>query len=314
MPNEDNNQTAPEPVDIAQAFRMYNQANRAAAEGNVDTGDVDPSADGGEEEAGLGDGGAGENQAEAEPAAAPSAEFGEDDGDVGGSTNVVEPVDYSPAREQILKNIQNQALNDVRQQMREQQIEMWSIKDIYEKDEQTGRVTFHNPDNPNQPFSSRAEAQAFVDAMNKEVENYFRSEVNKRQQELVQNAAPIFQVIEYSPVYNAMSEVEQKVFDSLIEPYAITDNNGKVIGFNTNLVAAGNVARSIAKNFQSANPAQQAAQEQAQESKPAAAATRPATDMPTGKTESTLNSDDEPKTIGEALKMYDKMNREKKGK
>ena len=313
MPNENVNETqaSTEPVDIAQAFRMYNQAQRETAEEPVDAGE-----DTGEPEQGkpgLADTGDVAPSAEGEevPDAATDAEP-EGDDDIGGSSGVVEPVDYSPAREQILRNIQNQAINDIRKEMREQQIELWSIKDIYEKDENTGRVTFHNPDDPNHPFASRAEAQSFVDAMNKEVENHFRNRVNQRQQELVQGAAPVFQVIEYSPVYNAMNDVEKQVFDSLVEPYAIRDNRGNVIGFNTNLQAAGNVARNIAKNFQSSQPAQASQPEQKTNSPQQGS--RPATDMPTGKSASVGGVEDEPKTLGEAIKMYDKMNRAKKEK
>ena len=70
----------------------------------------------------------------------------------------------------------------MRQHFAEQQIEMWSIEDLYEKDEHTGRVRFRNPDDPSRDFQSRYEAQQFVDAMNKT----FKRETGKTAQSLLQ--------------------------------------------------------------------------------------------------------------------------------
>lgn len=309
MANE-NLEAAREPVDIAEAFRMYNKAQQEAAQESLgdtednseDNGSVDGfdgGVDGYEDNAGQGEG---ESDTPSEPG---------DDDSVGGSSDVIEPVDYSPAKQAILKDIQDAAIQQVRREMAEQEIELWSMEDIYERDENTGRVTFHNPDDPNRPFASRAEAQAFIEAMNKEVTNYFRNEVNKKQRELVNAATPQLQTIDYADTYMAMSETEQKIFNDLIEPYAITNREGKVIGFNVNLVSAGNTARRIAKNFDNSTPSTN------NEKTPPAKneVSRPAMDMKTGVSATAEGDLPEPKTIGEALKLYDQQQRKaKKGK
>jgi hypothetical protein len=191
--------------------------------------------------------------------------------------------------------------------MQEQQIELWSMNDIYERDEQTGRVTFNNPDDPQHPFAGRAEAQNWLNAMNQDIQNHFRTRVNQKQQELIQNAAPALQVVDFAPRYNAMDETTKGVFDTLIEPYAIKNNSGNVIGFNTNLESAYNIAQRIVSNMPKS---EQAAAAPKQEPKSNKGSSRPATDIKGG---NGVDPDmQEPKTIGEALKMWDKMNRKDK--
>ena len=290
------------PVDIAEAFKLYNKSQRATAEDTVETGE----------------------EPDGEPEVTTNPDVGEpedtdgdaaySDDDLGESASVIDPVDLSPQKQNYLKNIQNQAISNVRKAMKEQDIEMWTMEDIYERDEDTGRVTFHNPDDPNRPFQSRAEAQAFIEAMNKEVTNYFRNEVNKEQQRLVLQQAPVLQMFDFAPVYQGMSEVEQGVFNDLIEPYAITDNGGRVIGFNVNLSSVANTARQIAKRFNVPTPEPAAEPSIKGGGKARQQGSKPAMDMKTGSSES--SEDEEPKTLGEALKRYDAMQREaeKKGK
>lgn len=291
---------ATEPIDLAQAFKMYNQANRTAAEPAVDDEPAaEPVPDGG----GIGGGEAGE----AAPAAEADASIGYDGGsgaDLDGSADVIEPVDYNPAREQILRDVQQEALRSVRQRFSEQQIEMWSIEDLYERDENTGRVRFRNPDDPNRDFQSRYEAQQFVDAMNKQITQSFRAEVNKAQREIIQREAPKLRLIEFAPKYDAMDQVTKDIFDDMIEPYSVRDNGGNIIGFNVNLDAVHAQAAKIAKRFQ--QPQQQVVQGAEAASK---APTSPAMDIKTGASQS---QPQEPKTIGEALKMYDTNKRKEK--
>ena len=303
-----NSDPATEPIDLAQAFKMYNQANRAAAEESVETGetvrDLGNAAN---------DGGKGfEGPEDGEPAGSiTDTDAGQQDGtdDLGGSADVIEPVDYNPAREQILKDVQQEALRNVRQRFAEQQIEMWSIEDLYEKDEHTGRVRFRNPDNPDRDFQSRYEAQQFVDAMNKQITQSFRNEVNKAQREIIQREAPKLRLIEFAPKYDAMDQVTKDIFDDMIEPYAVTDSGGKVVGFNVNLDAVHAQAAKIAQRIKQYAPQPQAQEDGEAKAKPASKS--PALDAKTGVS---ITGEQEPKTIGEALKMYDKQQRESKKK
>lgn len=199
-------------------------------------------------------------------------------------------------------------MDAVRREFADQQISMWSINDIYERDEQTGRVRFRNPDDPNRDFASRYEAQQFVDAMNKQITAEFRSRVNQKQRELVQEEAPRLRTLEFAPRYNAMDQTTRDIFDDLIEPYAVRNKAGEVIGFNIQLEPMARQAEKIAQRFRAAAPAP-AGQEPDAKPEPKG----PALDMKTGASQT---GDIEPKTIGEALKMYDKKQREarKKGK
>ena len=304
-----NSDPATEPIDLAQAFKMYNQANRMPAEEPVEAG----ATEGGDGEPGVqveGLDGQAQGAAEADGYGAAAVDDGGQEGGAGapGLADVIEPVDYNPARESILKDVQQRAINDVREQFQREEISTWSINDLYEKDERTGRVRFRNPDDPDRDFSSRYEAQQFVDAMNKQITSEFRALVNKRQRELIQEEAPRLRTLEFASKYNAMDQTTKDIFEDLIEPYSIRDNGGNVIGFRVDLNAVAQQAEKIAKRF----PKQQApAQEPAAKGK--GDSSGPALDMKTGASQ---NETLEPKSLGEALKMYDAKKREnnKKGK
>jgi len=288
-----------EPVDIAEAFRMYNASQRKTAQNLVEDGEEST----------------GEPEEPADTSGGEEGDLVEETGDtgdeLGDDTNVIEPVDLSPQKQDYLKRIQSQAIANVRKQMENDNIELWTMDDIYERDEETGRVTFNNPDDPMHPFQNRAEAQNFLNAMNQEVTNYFRNQVNKEQQKLVQQQAPVLQMFDFAPVYQAMNTVEQGIFNDLIEPYAIQDQAGNVIGFNTNLQSVANTARQIAKRFGNSTPSETDNNTKNPKQK---IGSKPAMDMKTGASQGGVN--EEPKTLGEALKMYDQQQREmnKKGK
>jgi len=307
----DETQAASTPTDIAEAFKMYNQANRAAAEEPLASGET-------------GDAVSSENNNEGSVSTEPdgtgniaSDTIGniEEDtgGSLGGSTTLVEPVDYSPAKQEVLKNIQNRAVDEVRKELKEQQIDLWSITDIRieEKDRDgnpTGRILYRNPDDPDHPFSNRADAQAYITSINDEIQNLFRRRVNEKQQELLQQSLPTLQMMDFAPTYQGMSQIEKDVFDDLVAPYAINDGQGNIIGFNVNLDSVANTAKQVAKRFASQQPAaQQPAQNQEQTKQQGS---RPAMDIKSGNGVSP--DEEEPKTIGEALKRVDEANRKKK--
>lgn len=300
---------ATEPVDLAQAFKMYNQANRPAAGSDVEDDESDGVGNGtGEPGVPSVDTGEGPDE---EPPAGDAADPADDGGSgegAGGSANVIEPVDFDARRQEILRNIQGQALQQVRQDFSKNGITPCTIEELYQRDEQTGRVTFKNPDDPDRDFASRAEAQQWVDAFNKQVEMRFRQEVNKKQQELVTASAPQLRLIAFAPKFESMSKAAQDILDDLIEPYAVKDNAGNVVGFNVNLEAVAAQAEKIAKRF----PGEPAANTSEDPQEPAQQANRPAMNMPTGNGKAP--EEEEPKSIGEALKMYDRKQREKGNK
>ena len=310
----DETQATPAPTDIAEAFKMYNQANRAAAEEPVASGEIGQSDDAGAGEQGTGEP-VSESNLGAEESVGDTLASGSTDteGGLGGSTTLVEPVDYSPAKQEVLKNIQSRAVDEVRKELKEQQIDLWSITDIRieEKDRDgnpTGRILYRNPDDPDHPFTSRADAQAYIVSINEEIQNLFRKRVNEKQQELLQQSLPTLQMMDFAPTYQKMSQIEQDVFDDLVAPYAINDAQGNIIGFNVNLDAVANTAKQLAKRFASQQPAaQQSVQNQDQLKQQG---NRPAMDIKTGNGVSP--DEEEPKTIGEALKRVDEANRKQK--
>lgn len=293
---------ATEPVDLAQAFKMLNKNDREAAAEPVGQAEPpEPNVSGDEPGGNESSGEPGFTAPEQQPAAtgydsAPTA---------GGSSDGIQAIDFDSRRQDILRGIQQQALSDVRREFKNNGIEYCTIESLYQRDENSGRVTFKNPDDPRNPFNSRAEAQAWVEAFNKQIDTRFRQEVNKKQQELVGGSAPTLRLISFAPKYQAMSQTEKEIMDDLIEGYGVRNRQGQIIGYNVDLDAVAAQAKRIAKRMKPAEaPAQQA--------QPQPATSGPAMDMPTGS--GTSNDMKEPKTIGEALKMFDAQQRNKKGK
>ena len=201
-------------------------------------------------------------------------------------------------------------MNQVRREYKEQNIGYYSIDELYRKDENTGRVSFVNPDDPDGPgFSSRSECQQWINAWNQAVDNKFRQDVNAKQQELIVQELPKVRVMDFYPTYMAMDKTTQSIFDQLVDQYALKDANGETYGYNVDLNAVGKQAAGIAKMFQQQGQGQQ----QQQQAEPAAqqqtGGTMPAMDMKTGNGKSL--DDEEPTTIQEAMRIYNKKNRRK---
>lgn len=295
---------ATEPVDLAQAFKALNQANREATEPEVEE---ETTSEGMERSDGQGELGASEPSVQTTASDTSSSSGPGSDGGAsyGGSSDGIQAIDFDSRRQDILRGIQQQALSDVRREFKNNGIEYCTIESLYQRDENSGRVTFKNPDDPRNPFNSRAEAQAWVEAFNKQIDTRFRQEVNKKQQELVGDSAPTLRLISFAPKYQAMSQAEKEIMDDLIEGYGVRNRQGQIVGYNVDLDAVAAQAKRIAKRMKPAEaPAQQ--------TQPQPAASGPAMDMPTGS--GTSNDMKEPKTIGEALKMFDAQQRNKKGK
>ena len=300
---------APEPESLADAFAQLRQANNAAAQAGVEAAaSLEPQAPAGagssapavddmaEPMGGVGD----------EAAAAPVPDNSGDQ-DMGGGAANYSSVDYAPAKEQILNGIQQQARGNVLRRFNENGVRLWKIDDIYERNEETGYVTYRNPERPDEPFPSRKEARGFIDSINKDIRDRMQYEINQETIKLTRQAAPTLAMIDFAPTYQKLNDAEREVFDYLIAPYAVTNEAGQTIGFNVNLDAVAAQAAKIARSF---GGGVQVAQDQAgQDSGKAAApaAGGPAMDMRTGNGKAA--DEKEPKTIGEALAMLDKKNK-----
>lgn len=312
MPNANENlapvaqaDAATEPIDLAQAFKMFNQANREAAqepvenEESVDDARVD--AGGGSPE----DNGSGGE----EGTIADEPGTGADGASDGGSSDSIEAIDFNAQKQQLLREVQQDAITQVRREFTEQNIGYYSVAELTVRDENTGQVRFRNPDvqderDPNYYFKSRSECQQFCTSWNQGVDFEYRKAVNEKQQELIQQQIPKVRMLDFLPRWNAMDENTKAVFDDLLQGHEIRDANGKEIGFNVDLNAVAAQAERIAKRFPGQVQQTQPAGEQASASQ---GATEPALDMKTGNGKS--DDEREPTNIGEALKMYDKRNK-----
>ena len=316
MPNANENMApmaqgdpATEPIDLASAFKMLNQANREAAENVVGAGEGIQYSQGGTESGGSSDTeniGVQEDQGEA--SVTDVSEPGESKND-GGSSDGIEAIDFNAYKQQMLRDIQSNAASQVRKEFNDQNIGYYSVAELTIRDENTGQVRFRNPDvqderDPNYYFKSRAEMQQFVEAWNKGVDFEFRKAVNEKQRELMGQAAPTARLVDFLPKWQAMDDITRGIFDDLLEGHEIRDANGKEIGFNVDLNAVAAQAARIAKRYSNVPQAQEQGAQSATEPQ---RNTEPALDMKTGHGKS--EDEKEPTNIGEALKMFDKKNK-----
>lgn len=273
------------PTDLAEAFRMLGKEEQKPA--------ADP----------VG------QQPEPEPAPAPEPEVGggepEPDQGVGGSADGVEDFDIKPARDAILTDIQRSAYNEVAQMYKKEGIKYITIDMLYERDERTGQVSFKNPDNPNRNFESRSDAQQWCDAFNKQIDTKFKMDVREKQAELYKQAVPKLKILQFKNTYDKMDKNTRDIFEDLVEPYEIRNQAGQIVGYSCDLESMAKQANKISSRFTATSPTL----DNKGDAPAPKVATKPAMDMKTG----VGKRDDfvEPSNIGEALKMYDKMNRKK---
>lgn len=284
-------QAAPEPTTLAEAFQALRQDSAASA------GDASQDIAGGQ--ADVPEMGQGYDDLGGSELGDTSGDqvLGGNDGEDQDNLTLFDP---NPARQEIVKSIQQEARAQVQKMFADAGVRLMDISDLYERDDGSGRVSFRNPDDPGRPFGSRYEAQQWVDSMNKQINSRFRQEIGKKQQEIAQQMLPVFALVDFAPQWQQMSKDEQDVFDAIIEPYAITGRDGKTIGFNCNLQAAARQAAAICQKFNSRQPQgfQQAAQQAPQKKQRQQQASMPALDAKTGNGTGDV---DEPKTLEEAM-------------
>lgn len=205
---------------------------------------------------------------------------------------------------QLAESVTRQAVSDTNKAFMENNVSKVSIGDLYQQDQNTGRVTFMNPDDPDRPFASRAEAQAWVDAFNKEYDAQWQSYAQNLRNKYMQDTAPAMRLMQFAPRYDAMDETTKAVFDTIIEPYSVKDSTGMLIGFSCDLAAAEEQAVKLATHF---GPA---ATKPPEEPPIEPAATGPALDATTIGTGTSKTNDENPKDLNEAMKILNAKNKE----
>ena len=229
------------PEDLAAAFKRVQGMDKEDPE--------DPMGDRGEEPEGVADDQEGDED--------PDPEDGDADGDRGSSALSGE-VDYVAVKRGIIENLNKSAVAKAAKEFRDAGIREFQMKDVYERTSD-GRVIYHNPDDPNRPFSSRMEAQSWIDSFNGQV----RSELKRRAMEIRNEDAgavmPSLRLMDFAPSYDAMDDSVREMFDDLIEGYEVLDSNGRVIGYNCDLDKMAAKAERMASRFSQASPAKRKA-------------------------------------------------------
>lgn len=232
-----------EPEDLADAFARVAKMDAA---GTADALEAEEPGD----DSGPDDGGSGEGSDEPGEDAEPADDDGYDD-DRGSSNGAEESEysrDYQGAINQVATEITRAARQQAAKEFSDNGIRHFTMRDLYRRDD-SGNVTFVNPDDRNRPFSSRMEAQQWIDSMNKEID----SEMRKRSIEISKNiqkaAAPALRLLKFAPTYDAMPDATKRMFDDLIEDYEVKNGKGQVVGYSCDLDKMAAKAERIAAKY-----------------------------------------------------------------
>lgn len=275
-----------EPSTLAEAFAQYRARNTEAPEPPVpatenagDTGTADSY------------GSAAESAGEPEP---PVVESGADTSD-GGFADGYEEVDYGAYRNGLIDELGRAAYNKTVEEFKKQGIQKISVSQLYQRDEDRGTVTFINPDNPDRPFESRADAQAFCDVFNKDVDTELIKAARAERDRLIQQYRPSLELMDFAPKFDTFDETKQAVLDDLVEPYEIRLNDGRIIGYRCDLDAMAAQADKIIEKFH--------VQLQQQQEPAKNTGSEPALDMKSHGAGGGSGKAKEPKTLEEAMRM-----------
>lgn len=207
--------------------------------------------------------------------------------------------DYQQIGRSYLQSAQRLAIDAANQKFRNEGIKKVSINDLYERDDR-GRVSFTNPDDPDHPFSSRAEAQQWCDSFNNQIDQEWRRTAYEFQGQYAKEIQPVLRLMEFAPNYDTMSKQEQNVFDKIVNEYVIKDSYGMAIGYSCDLNQAMQMAKNIASDFSSPDQAQSTSSGQQGQ---ALQGGGPALDAQTSTSTNPQNDAKGPKTLAEAIKM-----------
>lgn len=288
--SEDESDSEDEPGDLADAFGRLRSMDAEDAEGDVEGGDG--ADDDGEEET---------DDANAEDDLAANDEGYVDDR---GSTELSNASQYVASQQAIIDQLNRQAVAQARQQFQKDGIREFTMDDVYERT-QDGRVIYHNPDDPNRPFSSRMEAQQWIDSFNKQVQTALIQTATQIRDKNAKAAMPALRLLQFAPVYDVMDPAIREVFDDLISDYEVKNRAGKVVGYNCDLEKMAMKASRLAKKYNN-SPRKQSANAKMGKQK---ARKSPALDTKSRGSSRNSKRDDEPQTMEEAMKRLNEINR-----
>ena len=283
----------PGPENLADAFSRLRQ---------VDTGDTESDVDDGSEV----DGGDGSQEDDEPDEADETAEDGGYDADRGPSDGV-DTARYQDSQQAIIRQLNQQAVEEARAMFRKDGIREFTMDDVYQRT-QDGRVVYRNPDDPNRPFSSRMEAQQWIDSFNKQVRDALVRQATEIRDRNAKAAMPALRLLQFAPVYDVMDPAIREVFDDLIEDYEIKNRAGKVVGYSCDLEKMAMKASRLATkyNHHSQSKGKNGTVKKSGPQK------SPAMDARTRGSAPSSSVDGEPRTLEEAMRRLHEMNRSKK--
>lgn len=223
-----------EPDDLASAFAALQRSRQDDADGDVeDTGDE---GDPGDDDV--------DDDDERDEAL-------EDDrqGSDGGPGDGYEGADYQALQDQLTAEVNQAAMRQAIAEYQRDGIRPITMNDLYQRDQSTGRVTYMNPDDPTRPFSSRMEAQQWIDSFNSQLRQEIQARARAVSRELSKQMAPARRLLAFAPTFDAMDERTREVFDDLIEGYEVRNQQGEVVGYSCDLNKAAERARRMAAKY-----------------------------------------------------------------
>lgn len=198
-----------------------------------------------------------ESEPEPEPIAEPEPSIQRGAGDAPReSTDDFQSFDTNSEIEALNQSLSEMAERDIDQMFEQEGIHTWSVADLYRRDDKTGDVTFVDPEHPSRPFQTRQDAQNWCDSMNRDIERARENYIKQRTAEYKQSCQATYDLLEFIPEYNQMSEAEQNAFEDIIEGFEVYDENNDIIGYSCNLKAMAKKARTIANKYGTRQPEQ----------------------------------------------------------
>ena len=291
--SEDESDDEDEPGDLADAFSRLRNMDAEDAEGDVEGGDGAEADD--EDET---------DDADAENDLA--ADDGRYDAD-GGSAVYPDATQYQASQQAIVDQLNRQAVAQARQQFQKDGIREFTMDDVYERT-QDGRVIYHNPDDPNRPFSSRMEAQQWIDSFNKQVQTALIQTATQIRDKNAKAAMPALRLLQFAPVYDVMDPAIREVFDDLISDYEVKNRAGKVVGYSCDLEKMAMKASRLAKKYNN-SPRKRSTNAKIGKQK---VRKYPALDAKSRGSSRSAKTDEEPQTMEEAMKRLNEINRRKR--
>lgn len=167
----------------------------------------------------------------------------------GGPGNGYSGADYQALQDQLTSEIQQAAMQQAVAEYQQDGVRPITMNDLYQRDQSTGRVTYVNPDDRSRPFSSRMEAQQWIDSFNSQLRQEIQARARTVSRELSRQMAPARRLLAFAPTFEAMDASTREVFDDLVEGYEVRNQQGEVVGYSCDLNKAAERARRMAAKY-----------------------------------------------------------------